>query len=85
MGYKDATSFKRTILLNVLNGPGMKPGDRLSAFTASLMPSGGATFSDYTIAQTESVNGKFGTITTTTDVNIGAKTSSPTEWTAGGR
>ena len=74
LGSVDATSFKRTIVINVLNGTDLPPGDRLQQFTVQVQPTPSSIrFTDYSIAQTQSANSKFGTVTQTTQMNLSGK------------
>lgn len=73
LGSVEATSFKRTIVINVLNGTDLPPGDRLQQFTVQLQLQPGAFFSQYTIAQTQSATSKFGSVTQTTQMNLSGK------------
>jgi len=73
IGYVDATSFKRTVVINVLNAQYLPPGDRLQVFTVSVKPESQARFTNYTMAQTQSVNSKFGTITQNTEFDLSGK------------
>jgi hypothetical protein len=71
LGIKEATLFKRTIIINVSNSICLPPGDRLQQFTVEVKPSSPLfQFTDLKVAQTRSTDSKLGTITQQKKINI---------------
>lgn len=71
LGIKEATTFKRTIIINVSNSICLPPGDRLQQFTVEVKPSSPLFhFTDLKVAQTQSTDSKLGTITQQKKINI---------------
>jgi len=71
MAYVDATTFNRVVVVNVLNGVDWPPGDRLAQYTVNAAPTDSRVlFTNFTIAQTQSANSKFGSIVQTTQFSL---------------